>query len=105
MWQDKNTKKERSEEENCQEGLQQKNCLDGQTNDMTKNIGEDWRETGDSRKKDDQGKKKQKQSRKKKKQRKKNQESKSEQKKKTMRWATWLTHITSYRKFSQNEKT
>jgi len=25
---------------------------------MTKNIGEDWRETGDSRKKDDQGKKK-----------------------------------------------
>jgi len=32
---------ERLEEENCQGGLQQGNCLGSQIRDMTKNIGED----------------------------------------------------------------
>jgi len=30
--------------------------LDGQTNSITKNIGEDWREIEDDRKKNNQGK-------------------------------------------------
>ena len=55
MWQDKNTKKGYSEEENCQKGLWQENCLDDQTNSTTKNIGEDQRKTGDDRKENNQG--------------------------------------------------
>jgi len=51
MWQDKNAKKEYSEEKNCQEGLWQESYLDGWTRGMIKNIGEDWREIGDSGKK------------------------------------------------------
>jgi len=37
-------------EENCQGDLQQGNYLDGQIKGMTKNIGEDLKETGDGRK-------------------------------------------------------
>jgi len=58
MWQDKNTRKECSKEKNYQEGLLQENYLDGQIRNMTKNTGEDWREIGDSRKKNDWGKEK-----------------------------------------------
>jgi len=46
-WHSKSTKKERSEEENYQENLWQRNYTDGQTSNMTKNIGEEWRRTGD----------------------------------------------------------
>ena len=58
MQQDKNTRKEHLEEENCQGDLQQENCLDGQIKDTTKNIGKGWKEIGDSGKKSDQGKEK-----------------------------------------------
>jgi len=47
MWRGKSTKRERSNRENCQEDLWQGNYTDGQTNDMTKNTGEEWRKTGD----------------------------------------------------------
>ena len=47
MWRGKSTKRERSNRENCQEDLRQGNYTDGQTNDMTKNTGEEWRKTGD----------------------------------------------------------
>jgi len=47
MTQDKNMRKEHSEEENCQEDSWQENYLDGQTRDMTKNVGEDWKAIGD----------------------------------------------------------
>jgi len=47
MWRDKSTKRERSNRENCQKDLWQGNYTDGQTNDMTKNTGEEWRKTGD----------------------------------------------------------
>jgi len=40
-------KRERSDEENYQEDLWQRNYMGGQINDMTKNIGEEWRRTGD----------------------------------------------------------
>jgi len=40
-------KREHSDGENCQEDLQQRNYMGGQTNNMTKNIGEEWRKTGD----------------------------------------------------------
>jgi len=40
MWQDKNARKECSEEKNCQGDLQQENYLDGQIKGMTKNIRE-----------------------------------------------------------------
>ena len=81
MWQDKNTRKEHLEEENCQEDLQQENYSDGQTRDMTKNTGEDQREIGDGGKENDQGKEKQKQSQRKKKLRKKIQELENRQRK------------------------
>ena len=48
MQQDKNIRKERLEEENCQGDLQQENCLDSQTKGTIKNIGADWKETGDN---------------------------------------------------------
>jgi len=41
MWHGKSVKKERSNEKNFQEGLQQRNYMGGQTNNMTRNIGED----------------------------------------------------------------
>jgi len=99
MWQDKNMRKEHLEEENCQGGLQQEKYLDGQTRGTTKNTGEDWRRIGDGGIENNHEKEKWKQLRKKKKLRKKNQELESGQKKTTMKWATWLTHTTSYRKF------
>ena len=46
MWRDKNAKRRHSREENCQGSLQQKCYIDGQTRDMTRNIGVDWREIG-----------------------------------------------------------
>ena len=46
-WHSKSTKRERSDEENCQEDLWQRNYIGGQISDMTKNIGEEWRRTGD----------------------------------------------------------
>jgi len=46
-WCGKSMKRECSDRENCQKDLQQRNYTDGQTNDMTKNIGEEWRKTGD----------------------------------------------------------
>ena len=45
-WRNKSTKRERSNRENCQKDLQQRNYMGGQTSDMTKNIGEEWRRTG-----------------------------------------------------------
>jgi len=48
-WHGKSMKRERSDGENCQEDLWQGNYMDGQTNDMTKNTGEEWRKTGDNR--------------------------------------------------------
>ena len=54
MWQNKNTKKEYSEKRNCQEDLRQENCLDSQTKDITKNIGEDQKEIGNGGKGNDQ---------------------------------------------------
>ena len=43
----KSVKKEHSHEENCQEDLRQRNYTGGWTNNTTKNIGEEWRRTGD----------------------------------------------------------
>ena len=87
IWQDKNVRKERSEEENCQEDLQQENCLDGQIKGTTKNIGEGQKGIGGSRKENDQGKEKWKQLQRKKKSRKKIQGLENGQKKTTMKWA------------------
>jgi len=47
-WRGKSAKKEHSNKENCQEDLQQRNYTGGQTSDMTKNIGEEWRRTRDN---------------------------------------------------------
>ena len=47
MWRDKSIKRERSDRENCQEDLRQRNYMGGQTSDTTKNIGEEWRRIGD----------------------------------------------------------
>ena len=58
MQQDKNMRKERSEEENCQGDLQQENCLDGQIKGITKNIGEGQKGIGDGGKESNQGKEK-----------------------------------------------
>ena len=58
IWQNKNAKREFLEEEIYQGDLQQENYLDGQTRDMTKNIGKDWKEIGDSGKENNQGKEK-----------------------------------------------
>jgi len=46
-------RKGHSEGENYQGGSWQENCLNDQTNSMTKNIGENWRGIGDSEKEDD----------------------------------------------------
>jgi len=40
-WRGKSAKRERSDRENCQEDLQQRNYTGGQTSDMTRNIGEE----------------------------------------------------------------
>jgi len=40
-------KRECSNGENCQEDLWQRNYMGGQTSNMTKNIGEEWRRTED----------------------------------------------------------
>ena len=53
IWQDRNTMKEHTEEENCQGGLQQENYSDGQIRDTTKNTREDWRRIGDSGREND----------------------------------------------------
>jgi len=47
-WRGESMKRERSDGENCQEDLQQRNYMGGQISDMTKNIGEEWRRTGDN---------------------------------------------------------
>ena len=46
-WQGKNARKRRSNGENCQEDLRQRNYTGGQISNTTKNIGEEWRRTGD----------------------------------------------------------
>ena len=46
-WHSKSAKREHSDGENCWEDLRQRNYTDGQTNNITKNIGEEWRKTGD----------------------------------------------------------
>jgi len=46
-WRSKSAKREHSDGENCQKDLQQGNYIDGQTNNMTKNTGEEWRKTRD----------------------------------------------------------
>ena len=43
---DRKRKKKHSRERSYQEGLQQENYLGGWTKDMTKNTGQDWKETG-----------------------------------------------------------
>ena len=43
----KSVKRECSNGENCQEDLRQRNYIDGRTNNMTKNTGEEQRKTGD----------------------------------------------------------
>jgi len=40
-------KRKHSNRENYREDLRQRNYMGGQTSDMTKNIGEEWRRTGD----------------------------------------------------------
>jgi len=47
-WRRKSVKRERSDGENCQKDLWQRNYMDGQTSDMTRSIGEEWRKTGDN---------------------------------------------------------
>jgi len=47
-WCGKSTKREHSDGENYQEDLRQRNYMGGQTSDMTKNIGEEWRRTRDN---------------------------------------------------------
>ena len=49
-------RKEHLEGESCQGDLQQGNCLGGQINSTTKNIGEGWREIGKDRRVNDQEK-------------------------------------------------
>ena len=88
MQQNKNTRKECLEEENCQGDLQQENCLDGQIKGTTKNIRKGWKEIGDNGKESDQGKEKWKQLQRKKKSEKKIHELENGQKKMTTRWAT-----------------
>ena len=46
-WRSKSMKREHSNRKNCQEDLRQRNYMGGQISDMTKNIGEEWRRTGD----------------------------------------------------------
>jgi len=46
-WHSKSAKREHSDEENCQEDLQQRNYTSSQTSDITRSIGEEWRKTGD----------------------------------------------------------
>jgi len=46
MWYGKNARKQRSNGESYQESSQQRYCIDGQTNDTTKNIGVGWRGIG-----------------------------------------------------------
>jgi len=46
-WHDKSAKRERSDRENCQKDLWQRNYMGGQISNMTKNIGEEWRRTRD----------------------------------------------------------
>jgi len=46
-WHGKSAKRKRFDKENCWEDLWQRNYIGGQTSDMTKNIGEEWRRTGD----------------------------------------------------------
>ena len=46
MWHGKSAKKVYSNEENYQEGLRRRRYTGGQTGDMTKNIGEGWKEIG-----------------------------------------------------------
>jgi len=48
MWHSKSAKREHSNGENCQEDLQQRNYIGGQTSDMTRSIGKEWRKTRDS---------------------------------------------------------
>ena len=48
----------RSKKKNFQEDLWQENYLDSQTNGTTKNIGENWKEIGDSEKENNQEKEK-----------------------------------------------
>ena len=52
MQQDRNMRKEYLEEKNCQEDLQQENCLDGQIKGTIKNIGKGWKAIGDDGKED-----------------------------------------------------
>ena len=52
MSEDRKEKKKHLGEVNCQGNLQQKSYLGGQTNNMTRNIGEDWKEIGNNGKKD-----------------------------------------------------
>ena len=54
MWRNKSAKKGRSNEENYQGGLWQRSCMDGQTSNMTRNIGEGWKEIGDDGRAKDQ---------------------------------------------------
>ena len=49
MWCGKSAKRELSDGENYQEDLQQRNYIGGQTSDMTKNTGEEWKRTGEDR--------------------------------------------------------
>ena len=88
MWQDKNARKECSEEKNCQGDLQQENYLDGQIKGMTKNIREGQKGIGDGGKESNQGKEKWKQLQRKKKSGEKIQELENEWKKMTMRQTT-----------------
>ena len=46
MWRDKSVKKKLSNEENFQEDSRQRRYMGGQTSNMTKNIGEGWKEIG-----------------------------------------------------------
>jgi len=47
MWCSKSVKRERSDGENCWKDLWQRNYIGGQTSDMTRSIGEEWRKTRD----------------------------------------------------------
>jgi len=46
-WCGKSVKRKHSNRENYREDLRQRNYMGSQTSDMTKNIGEEWRRTGD----------------------------------------------------------
>jgi len=54
IWHGKSTKKKRSDGKNCWEGSQQRNYMDGQISNTTRNIREDWKETGDDGRAGDQ---------------------------------------------------